>query len=65
VSAGKGLTLLRWSLIACSFACLVGIWTSQQHAGVFFVLCGLTGIPAAMLSLHLHPPRFFKGLERR
>ena len=49
-----------------SFAAVVGMWRepSGGWALLLFFAFLVTGIPAAMLSLHLHPPRFFKFLER-
>ena len=60
------LELVRWTLAVLSFAAVVGMWRepSGGWALLLFFAFLVTGIPAAMLSLHLHPPRFFKFLER-
>lgn len=53
--------------MALSFGCVLGMWAYRNSpaGGLFFVLCALTGLPAAMLTLHLHPPAMITNLERR
>ena len=61
------LELIRWSLALTAFAAIVGGWVFEPKGGwalLLFFFVVLTGIPAAMLSLHLHPPKFFRHLER-
>ena len=54
---------IRWTLAGLSFACIVAGWVLKPQGGtaltLFFLLL-LFGIPAAMLTLHLHPPKFLK-----
>ena len=62
------LEVIRWSLAAIAFGCVVLTWYVEVRGG-WGVLLGavfiIAGFPAAMLTLHLHPPKFFKYLERR
>ena len=62
------LELIRWVLISLTFAVVVASWVWDIRDGWAVLWVGLfilMGFPAAMLSLHLHPPKFFKHLERR
>jgi hypothetical protein len=56
------LEIALWVLGFLSLGSLALAWDSHPGFSLFFFL--LTGIPAAMLTLHLHPPKFFKYLER-
>ena len=64
----KKLQMARWTLIALTFGMVLVNWIYDPRGNaalLLFLLIALTMIPAAMLSLHLHPPKFFKHLERR
>lgn len=63
----RTLEVLRWSLTLLAVAAVVGIWV-QPHgswAGLMFLALVLAGFPAAMLSMHLQPPKWFRALEDR
>ena len=50
-----------------AIALVVANWVLKPTGGwgvLWFFSLLLVGIPGVMLSLHLHPPRFFKHLER-
>ena len=62
------LEIIRWTLGLLSMAIIVCSWVWEIRGGWAVLWMGLfilTGFPAAMLTLHLHPPKFFKYLERR
>ena len=64
----KKLKIARWALIALTIGLVLVNWVFEPKgdaALLWFFLIALTMIPAAMLSLHLHPPKLFKHLERR
>jgi hypothetical protein len=64
----KKLVITRWALIALTFGLVTANWVYDPKGNaalLWFFLIALTMIPAAMLSLHLHPPKFLKHLERR
>ena len=55
------LKLVRWLLIVLSFAAIAASWVLEPKGGwavLLFFLVIITGVPAAMLSLHLYPPKF-------
>lgn len=58
---------IRWTLAGISLACIVAGWVLKPQGGValglFFVFL-LFGVPAAMLTLHLRPPKFLKDPDR-
>ena len=63
----RHLEAIRLSSAAACLAC----WGAAAHfqpkggLGVLLFFSGfLLGLPSAMLSLHLHPPKWFKYLER-
>jgi len=64
----RKLEIVRWVLAALVVALFVVNWVYEPQGGtalaLFFALM-LFGFPAAMLSLLLHPPKFFKHSERR
>ena len=63
----RRLELIRWALILLMIAAVVGMWAEPKGgwALLLFFAFTVTGIPAAMLSLHLHPPKWFTELEER
>ena len=64
----KKLEITRWALIALTFGLALVSWVYDPRGNaalLLFFLFVLTVIPAATLSLHLHPPKFLKNLERR
>ena len=61
------LELISWTLFFLSMAVMVAIWALEPTGGwalLLFFSFIVTGVPGAMLSLHLHPPKFFRNLER-
>ena len=62
----RRLELIRYALIALSFAAIVGMWTEPEGVSplLLFFAFTVTAIPAAMVSLHLHQPKFLKSLDR-
>jgi hypothetical protein len=67
----RRLELIRW---ACAGVCLaivvarlwypsLPLWTGGFGVLLFFAFV-VVGFPAAMLTLHLHPPKWFRYLER-
>ncbi len=49
------LSILRYIFIGISFSCVISVWALKPEGLLAFAviaLFGLTGIPAAMLSLH-------------
>jgi hypothetical protein len=66
----RQLELIRWTSAALCLLCWVVVpWSQPAYAkggwGVLFLFGGfLLGLPGAMLTLHLHPPKWFSHFER-
>ena len=66
----RQLEVIRWTSAALCLLCWVVIpWLQPAYAkggrGVLLLFGGfLLGLPGAMLTLHLHPPRWFRYRER-
>ena len=63
----RRLEAIRWISAAAFFACWGAALYFQPKGdlGVLLFFGGfLLGLPGAMLTLHLHPPKWFKYLER-
>ena len=63
----RQLEAIRWTSAAACFATWGALVPFQPKGGLGLLLffCGfLLGLPGAMLTLHLHPPKWFKYLER-
>ena len=65
----RKLEVARWVSAALAIgSVLVTLEMPQLRSGwpggLLFVFFILTGFPAAMLTLHLHPPKWLKYLER-
>jgi len=59
----RKLELIRWALAAGAFACPLVLllrpgYSEGGWGALLFFLFVILGIPAAMLSLHLHPPKW-------
>jgi hypothetical protein len=57
---------IRWTLAVLSLACVVAAWVFDPRgaAGVALFFAFLVfGVPTAMLTLHLHRPKFLKDLD--
>jgi hypothetical protein len=61
------LEAIRWTFAVLSLGCIVAGWVFEPRRGValalFFLFLVLGGL-AAMLTLHLHPPKWLSYLER-
>jgi len=63
----RRLEFIRWTLAGLSFLIAVaGVQLGAKGGWAVLWLFGFiaTAFPASMLSLHLHPPKIFKFLER-
>ena len=63
----RRLEIIRWTSAALCFACWGAAVQLQPKGGMgMLLLFGgfLLGLPGAMLTLHLHPPKWFRNLER-
>jgi hypothetical protein len=64
----RKLEVIRWTSAVLCLAAAIALIELQPKgrfaAGWIFVLF-LIGLPGAMLTLHLNPPKWFKYLERR
>ena len=61
------LEAIRWTFAALSASCIVAAWVFEPRGGMalaLFFLFLVFGAPAAMLTLHLHPPKWLRYLER-
>ncbi len=59
------LELIRWASAAACFACWWAMTQIKTDWAVLLFFGGfILGLPGAMLTLHLHPPKWFKYLER-
>ncbi|PKB13459.1 hypothetical protein B0I00_3260 [Novosphingobium kunmingense] len=65
----RRLEMIRWATTAGALACvLVGLLRPGYREGgwgvLLFFAFTILGLPAAMLSLHLHPPKWLGGKPR-
>ena len=64
----RKLEIIRWTSAALAVGAFASLQMDYENrfVGPALVFLGaLIGLPAAMLTLHLHPPKLFKYLERR
>jgi hypothetical protein len=59
------LEIIRWTSAAACAACWWAMTRIEADWAVLLFFGGfILGLPGAILTLHLHPPKWFKYLER-